>query len=54
MRTLTLLAAAAAAAVGVGALPEGDGRQIVLGEGQQQHASGKEGRKLAGRFLHIT
>lgn len=48
MRTLAIFAAAAA--VGVGALPQGDG-QIVIGGG---HASGKEGRKLSGRFLHIT
>ncbi|KFY52306.1 hypothetical protein V496_08542, partial [Pseudogymnoascus sp. VKM F-4515 (FW-2607)] len=51
MRTLTLLAAAVAA-VGVGAAPKGDGGQIVIGGGQ--HASGKEGKKLSGRFLHIT
>ncbi|OBT64569.1 hypothetical protein VE03_06347 [Pseudogymnoascus sp. 23342-1-I1] len=49
MRTFALLAAVAA--VGVGAAPE-DGPQIVIGGGQ--HASAKEGKKLTGRFLHIT
>ncbi|OBT76551.1 hypothetical protein VF21_05418 [Pseudogymnoascus sp. 05NY08] len=51
MRTLAILAAAVAA-VGVGALPEGDGGQIVIGGGGP--ASVKEGKKLSGRFLHIT
>lgn len=49
MRTLAILAAVAA--VGVGALDEGNEGQIVIGGG---HASAKEGRKLSGRFLHIT
>ncbi|KFY99870.1 hypothetical protein V500_01247 [Pseudogymnoascus sp. VKM F-4518 (FW-2643)] len=49
MRTLAIFAAVAA--VGVGAAPQGDGGQIVIGGG---HASGKEERKLSGRFLHIT
>ncbi|OBT41639.1 hypothetical protein VE00_07621 [Pseudogymnoascus sp. WSF 3629] len=52
MRTLAILTAAAVAAVGVGALPEGNGGQIVIGGGG--HASAKEGKKLTGRFLHIT
>ncbi|OBT81886.1 hypothetical protein VE02_09730, partial [Pseudogymnoascus sp. 03VT05] len=47
MRTLAILVAAVAA-VGVGALPQEDG-QIVLGG----HASAS-GKKLTGRFLHIT
>ncbi|KFY60167.1 hypothetical protein V497_03805, partial [Pseudogymnoascus sp. VKM F-4516 (FW-969)] len=52
MRTLALLAAAAA--VGVGALPpsQGDGgQQVVIGG---EHAIAKGGKKLTGRFLHIT
>ncbi|KFY73800.1 hypothetical protein V499_06126 [Pseudogymnoascus sp. VKM F-103] len=53
MRTLAILAAAVAA-VGVGARQEGDGGQIVIGGQGGGHASAKEGKKLTGRFLHIT